>query len=133
MLLTLVRQMFSAPSRPFGIQDGVDYYSALAPCQGFGVKRQAVAAMPATVADATVLVGYTAGVAGGVLTLPSAVAVGPGSLLIFKDEAGDLAAGTVTLTPVGAELVDGGANRALTGSGVKALLYSDGADWFSLI
>lgn len=64
----------------------------------------------------------------GALSVPLPSAVVPGRVLVVKKS--DASANAVTITPVGAETIDGAASLVLTSQYETARLQSDGALWW---
>ena len=67
-----------------------------------------------------------------ILHLPSASTIGPGALLVIKDEYNNRGANNITLSASGPGgfQIDDAATYILTGSMPAVNLYSNGTDWF---
>lgn len=76
-------------------------------------------------------IAYTDTTAAWVLTLPSAATVGANKAFIIKDETGGAGANNITVTPAGAETIDGAATFVIGTNYGTCRLISDGANWFT--
>lgn len=98
-----------------------------------GVTRTAVDDADHDVADGDVLIAYTAITAGRAVNLPAAADAGEGRTLIVKDEAGAAGSFAISVTPDGAEEIDGTAAAVDVAVNYGFLaLYCDGTGWFTL-
>lgn len=68
-----------------------------------------------------------------VITLPSAAAVGAGRFYVFHDVTGGGSVNNITLTPAGADTIDGSASLVLNTAYAWAFLVSTGSGWAALI
>ena len=97
---------------------------------GFSVPRVAkTSTSSAAVTDVIVAVTTTA--APRTITLPSAVTVAVGALLIVKDESGGAAANNITVARAAAETIDGATSVTISTNYGAVRLYSNGSNWFT--
>ena len=81
-------------------------------------------------ADDVMLCDTTAAFA---LTLELCIDAGPGRQVWVKDSTGNATAQNVTITPAGADTIDGGASAVLSTDDAAVMLVSDGVSRWSLL
>ncbi|MGB4759186.1 MAG: glycosyl hydrolase [Candidatus Saccharimonadales bacterium] len=104
-------------------------FMALASGQPNTAVRTTVANANYTLAANDTIVAYTSISAARTVTLPTASSVQIGKQFIIKDESGSCSGGnTITITGT----IDGGTNYVLNAAYAKAVLYSNGTNWFRI-
>ena len=76
------------------------------------------------------VIAYTSLTAGRIVTLLASATVGAGGLLTVKDESGNAGTFNITLTPNGAEKIDGAATKVINAGYGSLRLYNNGSNWF---
>ena len=104
-------------------------YLALSTGQPNTAVRRGVADTNYTIVGSDAIIGYTSLTASRTVTLPAASTVPVGKQFIVKDESGSCASG-VTITISGT--VDGVTNIILNSAYAKAILYSNGTNWYRI-
>ncbi len=98
-----------------------------------GVARTAVADVDHDVADTDVLIAYATLTAARAVNLPAVADVGVGRTIIVKDESGAATTFDISVTPDGAETIDGvAAAVAIAINYGFVTLYSTAAGWYTL-
>jgi hypothetical protein len=97
---------------------------------GHALNRTAVAAATYTVLATDCYIGVNRNGTVG-LTLPTSASEGTGTILIIHDEGGNAALNTITVTPNGAETIDGAATKTITSNFGTLRLITNGSNWFT--
>jgi hypothetical protein len=80
-----------------------------------------------TTADRIVGINYAAPVS---ITLPDAMQMTPGTMIVVKDESGAADTNNITLMPVAGQTIEGAATQVLNVGYDVRRMYSNGSSWF---
>lgn len=97
------------------------------------VKRIGVSGVNGTIYAAVndYILGFTSLAFTPALVLPRPAQIGLGKIYVVKDEAGQAASTTITITSAGGELIDGVASNTITTNYGARSYYTEGNNWLT--